>query len=110
MARTTKTPTARKPGQRRTAAEKVADGLKANRAPCACGCGATPAGKRSVYLPGHDRKHHVSLKAAGRKVTYRQSADVRAKNAARIRERRAAERALGEQEAAARAAAAAKEA
>lgn len=52
----------RRKGQKRTPAEKVADGKAANRNPCECGCGGTPAGRKSRYLPGHDAKHYSRIR------------------------------------------------
>jgi hypothetical protein len=34
------------------------------RPPCACGCGGSPAGKKSRYLPGHDARHLSAQKRA----------------------------------------------
>jgi len=53
----------RRRGQRRTPQEKVADGRKANRAPCLCGCGGFPKGKKARFLPGHDARYHARQKA-----------------------------------------------
>lgn len=66
------------------------------RATCGCGCGQTPAGRRSVYLPGHDTKHRSAFKAAHprRKVRFVWSDEKRAKAAARLREYRAAKKAV----------------
>lgn len=47
---------------RRTPAEKVEDGKAANRTPCECGCGGTPKGRKSRFLPGHDAKHYGRIK------------------------------------------------
>jgi len=33
----------------------------ADREPCLCGCGQFPAGKKSVYCPGHDAKHKAAI-------------------------------------------------
>lgn len=59
---------ARRKGQRRTPAEKIAEG-KAQRPPCLCGCGGSPKGKNARYLPGHDARHHAALKAAREAVS-----------------------------------------
>lgn len=34
------------------------------RAPCLCGCGGTPSGKKARFLPGHDARYHAALKRA----------------------------------------------
>ena len=85
-------PTRRK-GDRRTPAEKVAEGRGANRATCLCGCGETPKGKEARYLPGHDARHHAALKAAGKKVQHLLPEEKRAAHAERVRAKRAAKRA-----------------
>ncbi len=70
MATTTKTPAkaTRKPGAKRTPAEKIAE-AKAERPPCVCGCGGFPSKRRSRFLPGHDAKYHAGLKRAEREAT-----------------------------------------
>ncbi len=35
------------------------------RAPCLCGCGITPSGKTSRFVPGHDARYHSAQRAAG---------------------------------------------
>lgn len=39
-----------------------------NRAPCDCGCGGTPSGKKARYLPGHDARHHAQISKDLRKL------------------------------------------
>jgi uncharacterized protein YchJ len=39
----------------------IASDRTADREPCLCGCGQFPAGKKSVYCPGHDVKHKSAL-------------------------------------------------
>ncbi len=34
------------------------------RAPCLCGCGESPRGKRSRFVPGHDARYHAAQKKA----------------------------------------------
>lgn len=45
------------------ALEAIIADTKNDKRECLCGCGGSPKGKRSRYLPGHDAKH-----AAARKV------------------------------------------
>ena len=37
---------------------------KVDRAPCLCGCGGTPKGKKSRFIPGHDARYHAAQKRA----------------------------------------------
>ena len=83
-------------GQRRTPAEKVADGRVANRAACACGCGGTPKSQKARYLPGHDAKHHAALNAGGKRVTFITPADKREKTREANRQRRAGTQAVSD--------------
>jgi hypothetical protein len=34
------------------------------RPPCLCGCGGTPKGKKSRFIPGHDARYHAAQKKA----------------------------------------------
>lgn len=52
----------RKPGAKRTPAEKITEAKE--RAACLCGCGAFPSKPKSRFLPGHDAKYHAALKRA----------------------------------------------
>ena len=63
---------------------KVAD--KAQPA-CKCGCGEHTKGGQ--FRPGHDARYHAAQRAAGKTPTYKLSAEVRAKRAQAIRDRRA---------------------
>lgn len=74
---------------------KTAAAASVARPPCACGCGGTPAGKRSVYLPGHDTKHRSAFKAAHprRKIRFVWDAEKRAARAAKLQAYRAARKA-----------------
>lgn len=38
------------------------------RAPCLCGCGGFPKGRKSRFVPGHDARYHGALKRAARAV------------------------------------------
>lgn len=64
---------ARRKGQRRTAAEMVAEGMakvpkegkaSADRPPCLCGCGGIPKGPKARFLPGHDARFHSAQRKA----------------------------------------------
>ncbi len=35
-----------------------------DRPPCDCGCGGSPKGAKSRYLPGHDARHVSAQKTA----------------------------------------------
>jgi hypothetical protein len=52
----------RKPGQKRTPQEKIADGKAEDRLLCQCGCGEMPKGKKSKFLPGHDARWYSAQK------------------------------------------------
>jgi len=41
-------------GARRTEPNRAGSPARDGRPPCECGCGMTPAGRRSRFLPGHD--------------------------------------------------------
>lgn len=38
--------------------------LLEGRPPCLCGCGGTPKGKKSRFIPGHDARYHAAQKKA----------------------------------------------
>lgn len=38
-----------------------------DRAPCLCGCGGMPAGKKSRFLPGHDMRKRLEIVKPARK-------------------------------------------
>jgi hypothetical protein len=34
--------------------------------PCKCGCGETPLGAKSEFMPGHDARYHAALRKAAK--------------------------------------------
>ncbi len=39
------------------------------RPPCLCGCGGTPKGPKSRFIPGHDARFHAAEKARAKEAT-----------------------------------------
>lgn len=38
------------------------------RPACLCGCGGTPKGKKSRFIPGHDARWHAAQKRAAKEA------------------------------------------
>lgn len=54
---------------RRPGGAYIEDGAESEeRAPCMCGCGDFPRGKKSRFIPGHDARYHAAQKKAAAAV------------------------------------------
>jgi hypothetical protein len=66
--------------------------LEPDRPPCLCGCGGTPRGTKSRFIPGHDARYHAAIKLAAKaKEATKEPTEVAGPAKARSRRSRATE-------------------